>query len=239
MRSVLEIPIGPEQVVNLLALPEDHFNELKSTRVSAGKLTRTLAAFARCRWRRPLPSRIDEDQSRLHRTWNGFKSQEDANGHLQVFESVSPFGVEFEAEFLRAANQPGLVLHILVRKSAAIRKANDGTVYKHVGPRNAPVTDSTGLEQLRRAKGLESFETETVPGALDTITNSEAIIGFMLSVIWMTEPEPWLRKQRLIIDNRATVAGILLFADEPQAILPKRSAIKIYSIRAPNRSESN
>src|SRR5277367_6065336 len=37
-----------------------------------------------------------------------------------------------------------------------------------------------------------------------------------------------MRKQALLIDpRRPTVAGVLLFSDEPQATLPKRSAIKV------------
>jgi ATP-dependent DNA helicase RecG len=38
----------------------------------------------------------------------------------------------------------------------------------------------------------------------------------------------WIAKQNLIVGDKPTVAGILLFADEPQAALPKRSAIKLY-----------
>jgi ATP-dependent DNA helicase RecG len=41
-------------------------------------------------------------------------------------------------------------------------------------------------------------------------------------------PEVWLEKQRLAIKRRPSVAGVLLFNEEPQAILPKRSAIKIF-----------
>jgi ATP-dependent DNA helicase RecG len=52
--------------------------------------------------------------------------------------------------------------------------------------------------------------------------------GHLQEVIPTTEPEPWLRKQMLIRDNRPTVAGLLLFADEPQAILQKHCGIKIY-----------
>jgi ATP-dependent DNA helicase RecG len=229
--AVQQVVIGAEQVAHLLALPEDHFNELKSARVSPAKLTRTLSAFANADGG-DLFVGIDEDEQRSARTWNGFKSQEDANGHLQVFEEVSPFGTDFEAEFFRAEGQKGLVLHIFVRKSAAIRSARDGIVYKRIGPQNAPVNDPQSLEQLRRAKGLSSFETETIPAPLDTITNSEAIIDFMLSVIPTGEPEPWLRKQRLIVDDKVSVAGVLLFSDEPQALLPKRSAIKIYRYKS-------
>jgi ATP-dependent DNA helicase RecG len=42
------------------------------------------------------------------------------------------------------------------------------------------------------------------------------------------QPEPWLRKQSLIVADMPTVAGLLLFAEEPQAQLPKHCGIKIY-----------
>ncbi len=50
----------------------------------------------------------------------------------------------------------------------------------------------------------------------------------MLDVVPSAEPEQWLRKQLLIRDDKPTVASILLFADEPQAALPKQSTVKIY-----------
>ena len=50
----------------------------------------------------------------------------------------------------------------------------------------------------------------------------------MLAVTPIAEPLPWLRKQQLIHEGKPTVAAALLFSDEPQAVLPKRSAIKIY-----------
>jgi ATP-dependent DNA helicase RecG len=50
----------------------------------------------------------------------------------------------------------------------------------------------------------------------------------MLEIVPTAEPEGWLRKQQVIIDNKPTVAGLVLFAEEPQALLPKRTGIKIY-----------
>jgi ATP-dependent DNA helicase RecG len=47
-------------------------------------------------------------------------------------------------------------------------------------------------------------------------------------VVPTAEPEVWLLKQQLIINGKPTVAGIVLFAEEPQAILPKRTGIKVY-----------
>lgn len=53
----------------------------------------------------------------------------------------------------------------------------------------------------------------------------------MLEIIPTSEPEQWLKKQQLILNEKPTVAAILLFSDEPQAILPKRCSIKIYRYR--------
>jgi ATP-dependent DNA helicase RecG len=47
-------------------------------------------------------------------------------------------------------------------------------------------------------------------------------------VIPTAEPEAWLTKQQLVVGEKPTVAGCLLFAEEPQALLPKRSAVKLF-----------
>ena len=62
----------------------------------------------------------------------------------------------------------------------------------------------------------------------DTITNSDVIKKFIAAVVPHTEPEPWLKKQQVLLNKKPTVAGIVLFADEPQALLPKRCGIKLY-----------
>ena len=71
----------------------------------------------------------------------------------------------------------------------------------------------------------------TVDAYEDVISNSEATIGFILEIVPHQEPDKWLRKQNLIVGNKPTVAGTVLFADEPQAILPKRCGIKVYRYR--------
>ncbi|HKE02373.1 MAG TPA: ATP-binding protein, partial [Planctomycetota bacterium] len=87
------------------------------------------------------------------------------------------------------------------------------------------------IQRLERAKGITSFETEVVGVSHQVITNTIEIIEFMLQVVPKAEPEVWLRKQQLIQGEKPTVCGVLLFADEPQAILPKRSGVKIYRYR--------
>jgi ATP-dependent DNA helicase RecG len=92
-------------------------------------------------------------------------------------------------------------------------------VYVRRGSQNLPVVQPEALERLRLNKGLTSFETMTVDAAESVITNSHETIQFMLEIVPHQEPEKWLRKQNLIINDKPTVAGTVLFADEPQALL--------------------
>lgn len=152
---------------------------------------------------------------------------EAANGHLQIFEELFPLGGDFFYEFMQCDGQVGLVLHVIVQKTKGIKYASDDKAYLRRGSQSLPV-GADGMERLRRNKGISSFESETAAAPTDLITNSLVVIDFMLSSVPTGEPEPWLRKQMMIVEDKPTVAGLLLYADEPQAVLPKRCAIKIY-----------
>lgn len=94
------------------------------------------------------------------------------------------------------------------------------------------------LRQLEYTKGLASFETELLDAPAELIANSLTTIEFMLRVVPSAEPEAWLQKQQLIREARPTVGGVLLFADEPQALLPKRSGIKLYRFQTSDEQGS-
>lgn len=217
--------ITPEQARHLIARAEGHFVDNKAIEISPAKLTKALSAFANADggelvigFEEPAPGSFN---------WRGFGRPEDANGHIQVLEEHFPYSGDFVYEFLEADGFVGTILRVTVLKTRDLRKAADGKYYVRRGAQSLPVLDDDRLRLLRRAKGLISQEDETVGAPLEDITNSVAIIGFLIEVIPEAEPEVWLRKQRLIVDDRPTVAGLLLFADEPQVALPK-AAVKIY-----------
>lgn len=218
--------ITPEQLAALLNLTEGHFADLKRKEIKPAKLTRSISAFANADGGE-LYVGIGENHERTTRFWLGFDDIEDANGHLQVFEELFPLGDGFEYEFLSAPGADGLVLHVYVAKSLAIRNASDGIAYLRRGAQNLPQTTEEQLQRLRRMKGLSSFETETVAADVDEVADSLAVTEFMLEVVPDGQPAAWLRKQRLIINDRPTVAAVLLFSDNPQALLPK-AALKVY-----------
>lgn len=130
--------------------------------------------------------------------------------------------------FIRSATERGLLLKVDVAKNRDVKSASGGKVFVRRDAQNLPVDTGDDLTRLKRNKGLVSFETEPVRANPTVITNSVVALEFMLGVVPTAEPEPWLRKQQVIQDEKPTVAGIVLFAEEPQAVLPKRTGIKIY-----------
>jgi len=218
----------------ILGLEEGHFADLKGVDIKPAKLTRTIAAFANADGGE-LYLGIDENITSKQRTWRGFPNQEAANAHLQVFEDLFPLGTDFDYGFLGSNGAAGLVLQVQVRKTADIKRASDGTAYIRRGAQNLPVTTPSALKQLEYTKGLASFESELVNAKPDVITNSIPVIEFMLRVVPTAEPAAWLAKQQLLRQNKPSVAGVFLFADEPQALIPKRCGVKIYRYKTRDR----
>lgn len=227
--AIQVVQVTANDVSKILDLDEAHFSDLKSVDVAPGKLTKAIAAFANADGGE-LYIGIDEiDKEGRVRAWRGFPGVEEANGHIQALEALFPLGQEFSYEFLESPNsRGGLVLHVTIQKTRTVMHATDGKVYVRRGAQSIPCISPADLDRLSRNKGITSFEAQTVLAPLEAISNSETVIGFMLAVTPSAEPLPWLKKQLLIHDGKPTVAALLLFSDEPQAALPKRSAIKIY-----------
>lgn len=211
----------------ILDLHESHFCDLKAIAIKPAKLTRTLAALSNAEGGEVYVG-IEEDKIAQTTSWAGFAVPESANGHLQAFEALFPLGEGYHYSFLRSATDEGLVLKVDVGKSRQVKVASDGKVFIRRGAQNLPVSTEEEITRLRRNKGLASFETEPVSAEVSSISNSTVILSFMLTVVPTAEPEPWLAKQQIVVDKKPTVAGIILFAEEPQALLPKRSGMKIY-----------
>lgn len=219
------VVISSEDATKLLSRTEGHFLDFKDVRVAPAKLTQHLAAFCNADGG-DLYVGVAEQNGAF--TWDGFSDEEDANGHVQAFEMVSPFGVDLSGEFLRADGLPGLVLHVNALKSRQLRTSSDEKAYKRLGAQSLRVQEGEALTALRRAKGVESFEDETLSIPIKAVTNSSAIIEYLIEAVPTAEPDIYLRGQYLTHEGKPTVAATLLFADEPQAALPKRCGIKVY-----------
>lgn len=227
METVL---LSAEEVAKLFARTEGHFLDFKSKEIMPAKLTRSISAFANSDGGELLVG-IVEPSSGGPKTWAGFRSHEEANGFIQAIEIVCPLGEGLRFSFLAAEQCEGEVLFIEVLKSRDIVRATSQEVYIRRGAQNLPVTTPESLERLRLNKGISSFESRTIDAPDTIISNSTEVIEFMIEVIPHQEPEKWLRKQMLIVDDKPTVAGAILFAEEPQALIPKRCGVKVYRYR--------
>jgi ATP-dependent DNA helicase RecG len=232
------IPISDDQVKSLLELEEGHFLDLKAVEISPASVTKAVSAFANTSGGE-LFIGIDEHigKNGKERAWRGFSDQEAANGLIQALEAMSPLGNHYTVEFLQNEKTLGLVAHITTFKARDILVASNGTIYVRRGAQKLPIQGDEALERLKYDKGVNSFEDELSDLSAEELANSLKIIDFLLKVVPSAEPLVWLEKQRLLSKGRATVAGVLLFGDEPQAILPKRSAVKVFRYKTKGEGE--
>jgi len=215
--------ITDEQAESIRLLDEGQFSDVKSKEKSPKKLSEDISAFANADGGDLYIGITDKE-----RKWDGFENVEAANGFLQLFEELFPLGTNFDYEFLSCKSKKGLVLHVGILKTQNVVNARSGIPYIRRGAQSLPVNTAEKLKRLERTKGVVSFESELLNVPKEVITESPITKKFIQDVVPTTTPEPWLRKQRLLCDKRPTVAGLLLFAEEPQAILQKNCGIKVY-----------
>jgi len=225
------IELSQEQSLLVTQIEEGQFHDVKATAVTPTKLSHTIAAFANSDGG-DLYIGISENLiggGVKRRYWAGFPDVEAANGFIQAFEKWFPLGSDFQYEFLRGLNYNGLVLHVQVSRTRTVFRASDGIPYVRRGAQNLPVTSPEAIRRLEYSKGVASFETEPVNVPSSLVIESKITIEFLKHVVPSANPEQWLKKQGLILaDGRPTVAALLLFAEEPQAAMPKRCGIKVY-----------
>lgn len=228
--SINVVQITEAQATLVEGIGEGQFSEIKGRQIIPGKLTKTISAFANTDGG-DLYVGVSEDVlggGVKKRRWDGFVDVEAANGCLQTFERLFPLGTGFQYEFLKCENRSGLVLHAQVSRTQAIAKADDGIAYVRRGAASYPVNTPDQLRRLEYAKGVASFENELINISITDIVESPVTKTFLDYVVPSAMPEAWLAKQQLIREDRPTVAGVLLFSEEPQAAMPKRCGVKIY-----------
>jgi ATP-dependent DNA helicase RecG len=220
--------ITNEEADLILGMEETHFRDVKAREIAPAKLSMSISAFANTAGGELFIGVAEKRKGEEKTTeWVGLADQEAANPVFAMLEGLAAPGF-VAPTFLECPGRPGYLLHLVIQKTRQVVSATNGVPYVRRGAQKLPVHGDEALRRLELDKGIASFEDETVKAPLDLVTNSVTIIDFMLSEVPTAEPEKWMRSQLLIDGANATVAGALLFADEPQALLPKRSAIKVF-----------
>jgi len=223
--------ISRPQADQIANFEEGQFGDVKAIEKKPASLTEDISAFANSDGG-DLYVGIDELQVNgiKIRSWRGFSNPEAANGFAQTFDRYFPIG-EFQYEFLRCDELPGLILHVTVTKTTGVTLASNNVPYVRRGAQSLPQNSVDARRRLEYAKGVHSFEAETTNADLWLVTHSDVVKGFVSNVVPTTPAEEYLKKQLLIKGGKPTVASVLLFCDEPQAVLPKRCGIKVYRFK--------
>ncbi len=230
--------VNDEQKLELIFLDEGHFLDFKAIEIAPASLTKSVSAFANSSGGE-LYVGIDEQVGHVgrERIWRGFANEEAANGLIQAIEAMSPLGNHYALEFLTNASSSGKVVHLTIFKSRDILRASNSEVYVRRGAQKLRVEGEEALRRLHLDKGVTSFEDERLKVDPELVMSSVTMLDFMSRIVPNAEPVAWLAKQLLTSEGIPTVASVLLFAEEPQALLPKRSAIKLLRYRTRDEGE--
>lgn len=226
-----------KQVAQIFQIEEDHFNDFKSKDISGQKLSKSISAFGNASGG-DIYIGIREENDTKTKHWEGFNHIEDANGFIQVIESIPEAASYYNAEFLKHPSLSTYVLKLSIFKTKAIVKTTDDKIFVRKGSQCLPVGTPEKLRRLELDKGITSYEDEPISNSiLEDVLESNIFQQFADSIIPKVNHVVWLKKQRLLVDDKLTVAGEMLFSDEPQICLPKRSAIKIYRYKTSNEAD--
>jgi ATP-dependent DNA helicase RecG len=221
--SIQVLKISKEQADKIRLIDENQFGDVKGLEIAPSTLTNHISAFANADGGDLYIGITDKE-----RLWKGFQNVEAANGHLAPFEDFFPLGTDFLYEFFETEEYQGLILHIQINKTQTVMKASNGLPYLRRGAQSLPMNTPEKVKRLELSKGIVSFEAELLNLPKEIITESPVIESFIKEVVPTSTPERWLKKQNLLNGERPTVAGTLIFAEEPQAALSKHCGIKIY-----------
>ena len=150
----------------------------------------------------------------------------------------NPFEMYYDVEFLKHPTFNTYVLRITIFKTPSIVYTTDGKVYIRKGAQSLPVDTIEKLRRLELDKGISSYEDEPIiDSSIEDVTEAETFKKFSQSIIPEVIPDLWLKKQRLYKNGKLTVAGEMLFSDEPQICLPKRSSIKVFRYKTSGEAD--
>lgn len=237
MELFTTITIDDNRLQGLLDIEEGQFVDIKAKAISPAKLSQTVSSFANASGG-DIYIGIMENTRTHQREWDGFSFPEEANAITQMLVSLSPLVNFYTITYLKHPKITSYLLQVTIEKTSNILHATDGSIYIRNNASKLLIDTPEKLRRLELDKGIVQFENEIVREAkIEDAAESEIMSFFSKSIVPNISKADWLSKQRLSNDGSLTVAAIMLFTDEPQIFLPKRSAIKIYRYKTSGEAD--
>lgn len=226
-----------DDIIKLFKIEEDHFNDFKAKDISGKGFSKIVSAFGNASGGDIYVGIREENDTKV-KYWEGFSVIEDCNAFLQIIDSITSVLGYYDVEFLKHSTLNTYVLRITIFKTPSIVYTTDGKVFLRKGAQSLPVDTIEKQRRLELDKGISSYEDEPIiDSSIEDATESEVFKQFSQSIIPEVIPDLWLKKQRLYKDGKLTVAGEMLFSDEPQISLPKRSSIKVFRYKTSGEAD--
>ena len=213
----------------IIQLQENWVIDKKGKDIKPAKLSKTISAFANSNGGE-LYVGISHKEDKTVYFWDGFCSEEDTNPIIALLDDILPSYEDYSVETLisNAYSPKSTVLRITIHKTQTIIYASDKKAYVRHGVQNLPCNTDEKLLRLKMDKGIASYVDEVTQCTFDEIKSSNVLSSFIARTVPQTAPYDWLRSQRIMNQSaRITVAGVMLYDECPQAILPKQSAVRI------------
>lgn len=222
--------ISKADALALSCQPEGHFYDRKAAQIKGAKLQKIVCAFANADGGDVYVGIADDkDQADPEKRWAGAPSMEEFNQLIQSLMELYP-SPPMTLEFLRSSLSVNYVLHIQVDKSQSVHQTADGTVYERKGAQSLPIKEAERITALGFAKGASSYEDMQVDSAdAEDVVDSDEINVFLSEYSPKTDPLD-LSLNKGLIDRKnfkPKACGLLLFANEPSSVIPKKCSVKI------------
>jgi len=223
----------PSEWESLLSLQPDSFRAFYPATAPVEQWSRSLSALANSNGGELYLGLLPSDDATLSPSL--FSSIEEARPTLFSIRELLPLDHLYSLHLLQG--EDGYVLQIKICRTAGLLCACDGAAYIRVGDRDQVCDSPESLRSLRWEKGLSSYEDELTEYIMDDLLRQETFRE-ALSAANGEGAYDFLRSRWLInAYNQVRVAGILLYADHPQAMLPHRCGIRILRYCSDERKE--
>lgn len=209
---------------------EDHFFDRKAYGIKGEKIQKIAVAFANADGGEFVVGVADEkEEVEAFKRWKPVDSIEKFNPIIQALNEIEPI-IEYRCAFLRQDAISGYVLLITIEKGRQVHETAQKKVIVRQGAQSFELKGNLRISELAYAKGQRSYEDELIPDAsIDELESSKYLAEFISYLPSNSiEPLDLLIKQNLVNKEWVPrVASLLLFAENPSAILTKQCAIKI------------
>ena len=159
---------------------------------------------------------------------DGKPTVEAFNGLLQAIHELNP-SVDVRYEFLKEPQSSTFALQMFVERGADINRTSDGKVYQRSGAQSLPLS-ADQITELGFAKGARSYENMRLPNSTpEQVADALELRSFLQDYAPLTDPLDYVVNQHLVDakDWSPLVAGILLFSNNPSAVLPRKCGVRI------------